>query len=136
MVYVVSGFCEVTRLDGCLLRHVTIAGNARYLRIVVNPHKPAIELIARIGHELQHALEVAEEPSIVDAKSLHAFYREHGISMSIHSNGWDTEAARLVGEEIRRDLASARNAYITESLQGFDPRQWYIVYRRAREATR
>jgi hypothetical protein len=128
-----------TRLKGRLAGSLTwIAGtpHVRYVRVSINPDLRGAAAVAVLGHELQHAIEVANEPSIVDDKSLNAFYREHGISTSVHRNNWDTEAAQLVAREIRRDLANARNGDVLESLDDFDPLQWHIVYRRAREGAR
>lgn len=124
------------RLKGRLAGSLTwIAGtrHVRYVRVSINPELRGAAAVAVLGHELQHAIEVANEPSIVDDKSLNAFYREHGISTSMHRNNWDTEAAQLVTREVRRDLANARNSHTLESLDDFDPLQWHIVYRRARE---
>lgn len=124
------------RLKGRLAGSLTwIAGtrHVRYVRVSINPDLRGAAAVAALGHELQHAIEVANEPSIVDDKSLNAFYREHGISTSVHRNNWDTEAAQLVAREIRRDLANARNSDVLESLDDVDPLQWHIVYRRARE---
>jgi hypothetical protein len=124
------------RLKGRLAGSLTwIAGtpHIRYVRVSINPDVRGAVAVAVLGHELQHAIEVANEPSIVDNKSLNAFYREHGISMSSHRNDWDTDAARLVGEGILRDLAHARNSDVLESLDDFDPLQWHVVHRRARE---
>ena len=105
----------------------------RYVRVSLSPALRGSTAIATLGHELQHALEVANEPSIIDAQSLNAFYRQHGFSVSQRENGWDTEAARLAGEEVRQDLSESRGGRIIESLRDFDPRDWHVVYRRARE---
>lgn len=108
VVYVVAGFCEVTRLDGCLLGHVTIAGNTRYLRIVVNPHKPLTELIARIGHELQHALEVAAAPEAVDAASMLALFKRiaSGTCRGVLVDCYETQAAVEVEDRVLKELNS------------------------------
>jgi hypothetical protein len=127
------------RLKGRLAGSLTwIAGtqHMRYVRVSINPELRGAAAVALLGHELQHALEVANEPSIVDDKSLNAFYREHGISTSTYRNNWDTEAAQLVTRAIRRDLANARSSSVLESLDDFDPLQWHIVYRRARQGAR
>src|SRR5262245_10941537 len=49
---------------------LTIAGNQRYLRIQVRSDLPRPDLIALIGHELRHALEIAQEPTVRDTSSL------------------------------------------------------------------
>ena len=105
----------------------------RYVRIGLTPELRGEAAIATLGHELQHALEIANEPSVVDAATLTAHYKRIGISMRSHHNGWDTEMARQIGDDVRRDLATT-SARAVESVRGFDPKTWHIQYRRAREA--
>jgi hypothetical protein len=106
----------------------------RYVRISLNPEMMHDALISALGHELQHALEVAEAPWVVDPPSLQAYYEKHGLkTASQHINGWDSLAARLIGDEVRRDLVGVRAArVVADSIQTFNPQEWHIVYRRAR----
>ena len=120
------------RLAGSLT-WMTATKGFRYVRVSLNPELRGAAAIATLAHELQHALEVANESSIVDAASLTLYYKRNGISVRAHENGWDTEAARTVGDEVRHDLSVSRAGHIVESLQDFDPANWHIVYRRARE---
>ena len=119
------------RLAGTLT-WITATPKFRYVRISWNPEIGTNTAIATLGHELQHALEVAREPSIVSAATLEAFYREHGIDMRSH-NGWDTIAARDRGDTVRRELAANVTSRAIESLQSVDPSGWHVVYRRMRE---
>jgi len=105
----------------------------RYVRISLNPELMHESLIAALGHELQHALEVAEASSVVDTASLQAYYEQHGMSTAKHINGWDSMAARVAGEDVRRELSGGRSARrVANSTQTFTPEEWHIVYRRAR----
>ena len=113
------------------LTWITATPKFRYVRISWNPDIGTNAAIATLGHELQHALEVAREPSIVCATTLEAFYRKHGIDMRSH-NGWDTIAARDRGDAVRRDLSASLPPRAIESLQNVDPSTWHIVYRRMR----
>jgi hypothetical protein len=119
------------RLAGSLT-WITGTPKFRYVRISWSPEIGTTAAIATLGHELQHALEVAHEPSIVSASSLEAFYRRHGIDMR-SNNGWDTIAARERGDAVRRELAVDLGGSAVESLGTFDPASWHIVYRRLRE---
>jgi hypothetical protein len=115
------------------LTWLAAAQSNRYVRISLNPEIAHDTLISTLGHELQHALEVAEAPSVVDPTSLQAYYEKHGLSTAQHSNGWDSLAARVVGDHVRRELAGMRTARVlADSIQGFNPQEWHIVYRRAR----
>lgn len=105
----------------------------RYLRISLNPTVSGELAVAYLGHELQHVVEIANEPSIVSEATLEAFYRRTGIRMLSHTSGWDTEAARVAGEQVRRELSASRASRATESIAPFDPMTWNTAYRKARE---
>lgn len=122
-----------SRLAG-RLTWMTAASRFRYVRVSLNPELSGDIAIATLGHELQHALEVANEPSIVNATSLDAFYRKNGISIRAHE--WDTDAARDVGDAVRKDLAGTRGLRVTETTPVFDPLEWDVVYRSMRERGR
>jgi hypothetical protein len=110
------------------------AENFRYVRISLNPELTGETLVAVLGHELQHALEVALSPSIVDERSLQAFYSRNGISMSSHTNGWDTIAARDTGELVRREIAhTPSRSGALDVPQSFDASAWPAMYRRVRD---
>ena len=104
----------------------------RYVRVSLNPGMPPDTIIATLGHELQHALEVARAGSIVDASTLEAYYRANGVGTSAHNGGWDTVAAQTTGDNVRREIATSRLSHAAESLQAFNPDDWQVVYRRAR----
>ena len=110
---------------------VTAAGRFRYIRVSWSPDLTTSAAIATLGHELQHALEIANEPSIVSTESLEAFYRSHGISMRIH-NGWDTLAARDRGDVVRKEIAAVRSSRGTEVLLDYNPESWPAIYTQAR----
>jgi hypothetical protein len=105
----------------------------RYVRVSLNPELSSDTIVAVLGHELQHALEVARTPSIVDEPSLEAYYRKNGISMRSHASGWDTQAARDTGDLVRRELASAPARAALDSLQPFAAAAWNVAYHRARD---
>jgi hypothetical protein len=105
----------------------------RYVRISLNPELPNETLVSVLGHELRHALEVAEEPAIVDDASLEAYYKVHGINMRSHVSGWDTQAARDTGDMVRREIAHAPTIRVTEVAAAFNPLTWHLVYGRAWE---
>jgi hypothetical protein len=85
----------------------TKAGAHRYARIQIRAALSPDEIIAVIGHELQHAVEIAEAPAVHDQASLRRFYKLAGAGRS-HELGYDTEAARDAGYRVRFELR--RNA--------------------------
>ena len=114
------------------LTWVTAAGQFRYVRVALSPSLSGNNAISMLAHELQHVLEVADAPSIVDDASLTRYYAQHGITVR-GGLDFDSEPARDVGEEVLRDLIAGRNARTTESIRDFDPQDWVRMYRRARE---
>jgi hypothetical protein len=131
LVYVEMQPTLKKRLAGALT-WMTATKMHRYVRVSINPELHKDAAIATLGHELQHALEVANAPEIVDATTLQAYYEKNGNSNQAHVKGWDTEAARVAGEDVRRELAGIRVSRVAESIQPFDPDDWQVVYRRAR----
>jgi hypothetical protein len=92
------------RLSG-VMTFVTTTTRFRYVRISINPELPTETLIASIGHELQHALEVAQAETVVDDNTLSALYQRIGRAVGgRHVDRWDTDAAQEVGEQVRREL--------------------------------
>jgi hypothetical protein len=93
------------RLSG-VVTWVAATTSARYVRIGLNPTLPSLTMIATLAHELQHVAEIGDAPSVVDEPSLSALYRGIGSERRAASEAWDTEAAKVTGEVVRRELAS------------------------------
>ncbi len=79
-------------------------GEFRYLRIQIRADLSRRDGIALIGHELRHALEIAEAADVRDTNSLVRLYERIGHP-SIGEHAYDTEAARDTGRLVRRELA-------------------------------
>ena len=103
IVYLESGRPLPAAIAGRLLLAAGPQGY-RYLRIQVGGHRGSNEIIALVGHELRHALEVAECPEVRDEASLIALYERIGH----HSTGahhYDTVAAQAAGRKVKSELA-------------------------------
>ena len=102
IVYIEPTFNLPVETSGRILLAAT-AGNHRYLRVQVRATLQGDQMIAVIAHELRHALELAEEPSVVDEQGVAALYRRigdraHGVI------GYDTKAARDAGRMVQDEL--------------------------------
>jgi hypothetical protein len=86
---------------------VTSTASVRYVRVEVVAGGSAKEMVALIGHELQHAVEIAQQPRIRDRQSLSVFYRSMAGN-STTSTEYDSAAARLMEDRVRRELWGAR----------------------------
>ena len=108
IVFVAEGQCG-HGVRACLLHAVTIAGPNRLLWILVDPRRTNREAMRSIGHELQHAVEVLDEPSV---RSTDAIYRLLlRIDGDRDSAGrFETEAATRAGEAVSRDLRKSAAA--------------------------
>lgn len=89
-------------LDG-RLTFLTAAGGFRYLRIQVPTNTGKFDVIAVIGHELQHALEIAAHPNVRDSQGVASLYKLIGLQMS-GQDRYDTTAARSMGRRVRAEL--------------------------------
>jgi hypothetical protein len=65
-----------------------------------------VHLTAILGHELHHALEASEAPSMADASEFERYFRSIGIDGSPAS--LDTIAAREVGHAVAEELRGRR----------------------------
>jgi len=116
IVYLVRDTCPGRRVVGCVAS-ISRSGGVRYIRInlvlvrqaaATSLKQMQVRLVAQIGHELQHAVEIADEPSIVDAPTLEkAYSRERAYRNTV---GFETNAAIDTGEHVLKDLTrTARN---------------------------
>jgi hypothetical protein len=104
-VYVRARTFEQTDLEGRVAL-LTVVDGHRYLVIELACGRPRISQMAALGHELYHAVEIAEEPSVVDARTLAAFYERVGRRTDNWSSRqtFETEAAAAAGMRARREL--------------------------------
>jgi hypothetical protein len=84
-------FLAATPTDRVLLIEIAF-GLDRYARI------------AMLGHELQHAVEVAETPHIRDENAFRRFYELHGVEGAIECS-YETDGARRAEIAIRKEMA-------------------------------
>jgi hypothetical protein len=93
---------------GGRLTWISAAGGYRYVRVRVTRLNSPGQQIAIIGHELQHAVEIAAAPAIVDAASLAREYQRIGFVNARTAGGvaFDTEAAVRTGYQVLRELVS------------------------------
>jgi hypothetical protein len=91
---------------GGSLRFLAESATDRFLRIQLNRTVARLWQVALLGHELQHAVEVAEAPGIHSAADLRALYREIGVRTGADS--YDSIAARQAGFTIRAEVAKAK----------------------------
>jgi hypothetical protein len=80
---------------------VNQAGPYRILQIRVDPRRKGHELMVAIGHELKHALELLNEPTVVNNGTAHNFYQRIAPR---RGNSFETQAAVEIGLKIDGEL--------------------------------
>jgi hypothetical protein len=89
------------------LTFMSAVGGYRYVHVRVARLASAAVQIALIGHELQHAVEIADAPDVVDASSLAREYERIGYLSPRIAPGvsFDSDAAVEAGYQVLRDLS-------------------------------
>ena len=81
---------------------VTTASGARFLRIGINVNAAFADRGPWLGHELKHALEIAEERGVRDENDVRELY--HRIGRSHGLDQFETDGARNVEWAVRTEL--------------------------------
>ena len=107
IVYVQPGRCRYSR--ACVVG-VTATGTHRILRVSVVMRHPDVDLMAFIGHELQHAIEILRNPHVRKTTDMYFFYSRLG-TQGEGGLDFETTAAIKVGDAVREEIrASALTA--------------------------
>jgi hypothetical protein len=91
-----------------MLTFVTRAGGVRYLRIQIAWDLAPQRQIATLAHELQHAIEVARTPSVIDSPTLAQAYAHIGWERERRGRqrGFESDAAIKAGIRVYREYVS------------------------------
>jgi hypothetical protein len=93
-----------SHLDGQLM-FLTKAAGIRYVLVRIAWDRPLIRKVAILGHELQHALEVAANPDISSSETMAAAYERFGFARrTTERTDFDTVAAIITGQRVWREL--------------------------------
>lgn len=102
IVYVEHGDCK-HGVRACLALAVTAAGGYRILRVFVDARQRDWDVMATIGHELRHALEVLEDPGLVDTALVYQFYAQ---AHHDKDRPFETRAATDAGFAVRNEVSA------------------------------
>jgi hypothetical protein len=102
VVYVEPGDCR-HGVRACLKMWMEVSGPNRFLRVVVDGHsaRSDVEVMASIGHELQHAIEALSEQALTNGVQLYSFF---GRLAPTDNNRFETTAAINAGDAVRDEL--------------------------------
>jgi hypothetical protein len=111
IVVIQFGLCANGRIRSCV-SHVEGDERQRHIRVKVNTRTTDDRLIATIAHELQHALEIAREPAVVNSEKALQLYRKiaTGKCRQGLSEECETDAALQVEAKVSDELARTPRA--------------------------
>ena len=102
IVYVEHGRCG-HGVPACLSLSVVSGGGFRLLRILVDGAADVVSLMATIGHELRHAIELLSEPTVTNWTTAYLYYQREAPTF----NGvFETRAAILAGAAVEHELGN------------------------------
>jgi hypothetical protein len=106
IVYVENGHCG-HGVHNCLLFSITSAGGFRFLRIVIDTNRfdhpeRSKELVASMGHELHHAVEVLTQPHVRSTIDMFSLYANDAGGGNGH---FETDAAVRTGDQVLNEIA-------------------------------
>ena len=104
IVYVRLGWDLPLHIGG-RLHFLAVHGESRYLVVDLNRALARSALVALLGHELQHAVEVAEARDVTSPADLRVLYRRVGIQTG--PDRYDSIAARRAGYDVLREEATS-----------------------------
>ena len=93
-----------TAVSGAATVLLNGATGHRYLLVTINANHVFGDLVALLGHELEHAVEVARDPSVRDQAGMLALYRRIGVPSGT-ANHFETATAAATGVKIRKELS-------------------------------
>jgi hypothetical protein len=95
-----------------VLRFLAASRSARFVVLRLDRTCDSSALVGILGHELQHAVEVADAKDVTSPDDLARLYRRIGVQTG--QGMYDTDAARQAGDDVRdealhanRDVAQA-----------------------------
>jgi hypothetical protein len=92
-----------------LTRFMGASDGWRYLSVELDHKLPHNDLVATLGHELQHVTEIIDARAVSDGPSMLALYRRIGNERSFFQNpvpSFETDAAVAVGRRVYWEVFS------------------------------
>ena len=107
VIVYVSYSHELPRGTAGRTRLIAASAGWRYLSTELSDELSRADLLSLLAHELQHAVEIADEPGAVDDASLIALYRRLGADERSNGAGsiwFETQAAINVGRKVLMEV--------------------------------
>jgi hypothetical protein len=107
LIYIRYQWFSTTTLRG-RIGFLAADQHRRLLAIEIGCRYTRTDQLVALGHELQHAVEIADAPAVWDARSLAAFYTSIGdrTGYAATAETYETVAAAEMGRRVRSELAT------------------------------
>jgi len=117
IAYLIADMCAPPGI-AARLTFLSASGGVRYVVVRLRPLGSPLQEVAVLAHELQHAVEIADHASIVDADTLAREYLRIGHLNRAMPAGtaFDTRAAIAAGYQVLRELEAAAHDVEVEAL--------------------
>jgi hypothetical protein len=108
VVYLMFDHALPVHTAGRVSLMATVPGR-RYLRISIDRRSIGCQRLAILGHELQHAVEIADAAEATDQESVASLYKRIGFrSDNGLKSSFDSRLAIETGQRIRKEALAAR----------------------------
>ncbi len=104
VVYVSRGRCRHF-VRACLPYWMAVAGPNRVVQVLLDDSLQGEDAMAAIAHELRHALEVFDEPSVTTGSAMYFFYHHN---RSPQGDVFETQEAVDAGNAVLKELKRRR----------------------------
>ena len=106
------------RAGAAFNQFVAQVGSYRFVRITINVDSNTDDAVALLGHELRHAVEVADTPSVEDGDDYERLYERIGYlsCQAAVPRCYETEAAVDAGRAVLRELKRKQPAGVAAAL--------------------
>jgi hypothetical protein len=103
MVQIEPGVCGHS-VRACLKMWMEAAASYRFLRVAIDRRKgdSDVDVMASMGHELQHAVEALSESGITNGPRLYSFFQRFAPT---EGDRFETTGAIHVGDAVRNELS-------------------------------
>ena len=108
-VIVIVEVCQVMRPALGDTRILAATAVVRHVRIRITSAAGRVDQLSILGHELQHAVEIASEPGVRDSAGQEDLGRRIGW-MHDTGPGYETQAAQEAGDAVRSEIRLARTS--------------------------
>ncbi len=103
VVYVETDIRPVAGLSGYLSHRIVATARARYVTIAIRRPFDKQRVISVIAHELQHAVEISQDPTVRTSGDIASLFRRIG-GPQCPGACYETEAARAIESQVAREL--------------------------------